>query len=220
MTYKFDSSINEIGNLASGIFLYDFDEDSGVIRPEYISGWLQNNLGEINILTHSCFQGENPGLNEEEQAIYRQIFLKSFYGKIARKTLMGLSTVQTTYESGGSGTSEMSDWIELREGDSYIKRQVTTASPSTKVSASKQYSSYAQEAELTLKDLIVGALALLGILGSINWIEIPFWVYLLLIVVYAGLRLAKKEDNTINDINAKETGGELPPDDDEEGGAV
>lgn len=154
MTYKFDSSINEIGNLASGIFLYDFDEDSGVIRPEYISGWLQNNLGEINILTHSCFQGENPGLNEEEQAIYRQIFLKSFYGKIARKTLMGVSTVQTTYESGGSGSSEMSDWIELREGDSYIKRQVTTASPSTKVSASKQYSSYAQEAELTLKDLI------------------------------------------------------------------
>lgn len=154
MTYQFDSSINEIGNLASGIFLYDFDEDSGVIRPEYVSGWLQNNLGELNVLTHSCFKGENPGFNEEEQSIYRQIFLKSFYGKIARKTLMGLSTVQTVTESGESGSSEMSDWIELREGDSYIKRQVTTASPSTKVSASRQYSAYAQEAELTLKDLI------------------------------------------------------------------
>ena len=154
MTYQFDSSINEIGNLASGIFLYDFDEDSGVIRPEYVSGWLQNNLGELNVLTHSCFKGENPGFSEEEQSIYRQIFLKSFYGKLARKTLMGLSTVQTVVESEGSGSSEMSDWIELREGDSYIKRQVTTASPSTKVSASRQYSSYAQESELTLKDLI------------------------------------------------------------------
>lgn len=154
MTYQFDSSINEYGNLASGIFLYDFDEEYSVIRPEYISGWLDNNIGELNVLIHKCYEGDNPGLGNEEQAIYRQLFLKSFYGKLARKTLMGVSVTETIPVEGSTYNSTMSDWIELREGDSYIKRQVTTASPSTKVSASKQYSSYAQEAELTLKDLI------------------------------------------------------------------
>ena len=75
--------------------------------------------------------------------------------------------------------------------------------------------------KITLKDLVVGVLALLGIIGSINWIEIPFWIYILLIVAYAGLRLAKKEDNSLDDnVFAREVGGELPEDDDEEGGAV
>lgn len=152
MSYLFDSSINEIGNLASGIFKYDFDEDTSLINPDYISGWLSNNIGELNVLIHTDFDGENPGLENEEQAIFRQIFLKSYYGKLARKTLMGVSS--TTTETGGSGETTMSDWIELREGDSYIKRQVTTASPATKVTASKQYSNYALDAEINLKQLI------------------------------------------------------------------
>jgi hypothetical protein len=153
MSYFFDSSINEIGNLASGIFKYDFDEDANSVSYDYISGWLFNNIGELNVLIHTSFEGENPGLEDEEQAIYRQIFLKSYYGKLARKTLMGVSStiVETTPVEGGG---ELTDWIELREGDSYIKRQVTTASPSTKVSASKQYSNYAHEAELNLQQLI------------------------------------------------------------------
>lgn len=76
--------------------------------------------------------------------------------------------------------------------------------------------------KLKLIDLVVATLTLLGILGSINWLEIPFWVYLLLLVAYAGLRLAKKESDNVDDFNpaARDTGGELPPDDDEEGGAV
>jgi len=153
MSYFFDSSVNEIGNLASGIFKYDFDEDSSSISSDYISGWLANNLGELNVLIHTNFQGENPGLQSEEQAIFRQIFLKSYYGKLARKTLMGVSS--STTETGGSdGETTMSDWIELREGDSYIKRQVTTASPATKVTASRQYSNYSLDADLNLKDLV------------------------------------------------------------------
>ncbi len=70
-------------------------------------------------------------------------------------------------------------------------------------------------------DLVVLAIAVLGIIGSINWIEIPFWLYLLLIVAYAGLRLSKKESDNVSDFDTNRTvGGELPPDDDEEGGAV
>ncbi len=48
--------------------------------------------------------------------------------------------------------------------------------------------------KVTYKDLTVGILGLLGILGSINWLEIPFWVYLLIVVAYSGLRLAGKSN--------------------------
>ena len=82
MSYDFDASINEIGNLASGIFKYDFDEDKSLATPDYISGWMQNNLGEINILIHTSYQGENPKMGDEEQAIYRQLFLKEYYKKL------------------------------------------------------------------------------------------------------------------------------------------
>ena len=75
--------------------------------------------------------------------------------------------------------------------------------------------------KLKIVDLVVLAIAVLGIIGSINWIEIPFWLYLLLIVAYAGLRLSKKESDNVSDFDTnRTTGGELPPDDDEEGGAV
>ena len=77
--YEFSSSINEIGNLASGIYKYDFDEDPSLVNPSFVSGWLQNNVGELNVCIHSCFSGENPGMNDEEQSIYRQIFLRDFY---------------------------------------------------------------------------------------------------------------------------------------------
>ena len=48
-----------------------------------------------------------------------------------------------------------------------------------------------------LKDLVVTMLAVLGMLGSINWMDIPFWIYLLLLVSYGGLRLANKDNNDI-----------------------
>lgn len=50
--------------------------------------------------------------------------------------------------------------------------------------------------KIKLKDLTVLALAVLGIVSDINWLDVPFWVYLLLVTAYAGLRLSGK-DNTI-----------------------
>ena len=156
MSYDFDASINEIGNLASGIFKYDFDEDKSLATPDYISGWMQNNLGEINILIHTSYQGENPKMGDEEQAIYRQLFLKEYYKKLGRKLLTSaFSTSEETASVASAGSSfQTSDWTELREGDSVIKRQAQIAAPSTKVTASKQYASLPNEAELTLKDLL------------------------------------------------------------------
>lgn len=67
--------------------------------------------------------------------------------------------------------------------------------------------------KLTYKDLTVVLLVVLGVLGSINWLEIPFWVYLLVLFAYAGLRLAGKESNNVS--NYRSVGGELPPEDEE-----
>lgn len=155
MSYNFDSSINEIGNLASGVYKYDFDEDPSLATPDYVSGWMQNNLGELNILIHTVYEGEDPNMGDEEQAIYRQLFLKEYYKKLGRKLLTSAfgTTTETTVASAGS-SFQTSDWTELREGDSVIKRQASIASPSTKVTASKQYASLSTEAELTLKDLL------------------------------------------------------------------
>lgn len=155
MSYNFDSSINEIGNLASGVYKYDFDEDSSLATPDYISGWMQNNMGELNILIHTAYEGEDPNMGDEEQAIYRQLFLKEYYKKLGRKLLTSAfgTTTETTVASEGS-SFQTSDWTELREGDSVIKRQASIASPGTKVTASKQYASLSTEAELTLKDLL------------------------------------------------------------------
>tara|TARA_B100002019_G_scaffold293196_1_gene319305 strand:+ start:1014 stop:1535 length:522 start_codon:yes stop_codon:yes gene_type:complete len=153
MNYHFSNSLNEIGNLATGIFKFDFDSSTGDISVGYISGWLQNNIGELNVLIHSCYSGANPGLGHEEQAIYRQVFLKNYYNKLGRQALMGVSTSSSS-SSVGTGSIVTSDWTELRDGDSYIRRQAMLASPSTKVTASKTYSAFAQDADYNLKDLL------------------------------------------------------------------
>jgi hypothetical protein len=51
--------------------------------------------------------------------------------------------------------------------------------------------------KVTFKDLAVGILGVLGVVSSISWLDIPFWVYLVVIVAYGGLRLADKDSNEI-----------------------
>ena len=154
MSYSIDPTVNEIGNLASGIYKYDFDEDQSLINPGYLSGWLENNIGELNVLIHSCYSGENPGLGDQEQAIYRQIFLRDFYGKLGRKILMGVSTSTSTGPTSSTPSVVTSDWTELRDGDSVIRRRALMASPSEKVGASREYAVYSKEADETLKNLL------------------------------------------------------------------
>jgi len=144
---------NEVGNMATGIFLYDFDSNRDEGTVCYISGWLQNNVGELNVLINTCFSGANPGFGLEEEAIYRQVFLKNHYARASRNALRGISSSSS---SSSSGTSElvMSDWTELRDGDSLIKRVATTATPATKADTSRVYKSFADTSIAELKDLV------------------------------------------------------------------
>jgi hypothetical protein len=154
MSYNFDSSVNEIGNLASGIYKFDFDENKNFVNPSFVSGWLQNNIGELNVLIHSCYSGENPGMGDEEQSIYRQIFLRDYYKKLGRSSLMGVSYIESQPESSSSSSIVTSDWTELRDGDSMIKRKAMLASPSEKITASRQYSQFSNDAQGELDKLL------------------------------------------------------------------
>jgi hypothetical protein len=48
----------------------------------------------------------------------------------------------------------MSDWTELREGDSSIKRVAQNASPQQKVQVAQTYRTFAEEADLKLSELV------------------------------------------------------------------
>ena len=58
-------SWNEIGEIATGIYKYDFGEGSTATTVSQISGWLEANVGELNSLIFSCFSGANLGYHYE-----------------------------------------------------------------------------------------------------------------------------------------------------------
>ena len=153
MSYYFSSSLNEVGNLATGIFKYDFGSDKTEATVDYISGWLQHNMGELNTLVYTCYSGASPGFGVEEQAIYRQIFLKNHYAKLSRNVLRGITT-DSSSESSGSSELLTSEWTEIRDGDSVIKRTAQMATPAVKAATSRVYQQFSTNAEVTLKDLL------------------------------------------------------------------
>ena len=77
--------------------------------------------------------------------------MRDYYSKLGRKVLMGVTPDSSSVSSGSVVTS---DWTELRDGDSVIRRRAMLSTPSEKVTASKQYSVYSKEAEETLLSLL------------------------------------------------------------------
>ena len=73
--------MNTVGSLAndiaSGYFSYltGSELDSQVTS---ISGWLETNFGQLNNMLYTSFSGANAPLKLEEQAIYTQLYLKSY----------------------------------------------------------------------------------------------------------------------------------------------
>jgi hypothetical protein len=99
---------NEIGTLASGIFVAEFDSNTGIATISQISGWLQHNLGMLNTHIFSDFSGTDPGLEDEENAIFTQLYLAEFYKKASRSALRGV-------------TQDTGSIVEITEGDSTVK---------------------------------------------------------------------------------------------------
>lgn len=156
-------SINQIGELASGILGYEFDfiQDPNDKQSELltISGSLSGKIGELNILLNQnfCFTGADgnpcPRLGDEESAILGEMYLRDYNTKQARKILRGTYDITV---SGVTGSAAGSSWTELREGDTTIKRPAAAIPGlfTNRVDLSKNFKAMADESEKRIKDLV------------------------------------------------------------------
>ena len=103
-----------VHDLADEIFGNEFEYDSGYAQFYYISGWLANNVGMLNTKIYSQFSVEGANFvptgtfQQEERAIYKQMYLYEFYTKKTRQVLRGVDSSV--------------DFVTLREGDTMITR--------------------------------------------------------------------------------------------------
>ena len=80
---------NEPLILANSVFVNEFDSDT----LSQISGWFENNVGELNTLIFTSFSGSgeagksdhvfHPTMGLEESGLYKKLYLKHFYQKKA-----------------------------------------------------------------------------------------------------------------------------------------
>jgi len=168
-------SFNQIGQIASGVLQYDFDFITGTTEKAAelltISGSLSGHVGQLNVLINQSFgytgsEGDvNPPLQEEEKEILVQLYIKDYYFKEARRVLRSL------YDASSASAFNESEWTELREGDTTIKRGVFSAKD--RVSASRNYKELAEEADKKITEL-VGAYNMYGaqprqVAGNDGW---------------------------------------------------
>lgn len=155
--------MSEIGRLATEIVQDEFSYLTGTEQSVAISsasGWLLNNLGQLNNLIFTAYSGENPGMMLEESSIYRNIYLYSYYKNKAGSVLrnMDSSTLQ---------------WLTLKEGDSQITLQNKNEVAKSYLAISKQnredidklvwtynqYQAYPRSVDIIYEEVATGALA-------------------------------------------------------------
>lgn len=128
--------MSNIGDLANSIYINEFDSTG--VTVESISGWLENNIGQLNNVLYTSFSGvsgEVSGLNLEEQNIFKEMYLYHYYTKQTRKTIRGIAD-----DTNGN-------ILSVRDGDNAITFV-------NKNEVSKVYKNLAQDANKTLMDLV------------------------------------------------------------------
>ena len=155
-------SVNQIGQLASGLLEYEFDYITGSNNRSSelttISGSLSGKLGELNVVLNQSFTftGDDgnpyPRLGQEEGDILQLLYMRDYNTKQAQKLLRGIYDATTD----DSIVNANGDWIELSEGDTTIRRSPTALanSPSARMSTSKEFKEMAKEADAQIKDLV------------------------------------------------------------------
>lgn len=116
-----------IESLSSGIFVGEFDSDSDVTTQSRISGWLESNIGQLNSKIFTEFDDDlsvdpsaDYSFGHEEAAIFTQMYMRNYYSKAARKTLIGKDVSESSSTTSITG---MSEWTRIQEGDTVIERQ-------------------------------------------------------------------------------------------------
>ena len=128
--------MSNIGDLANSIYVNEFDSTG--VTVDAISGWLENNIGQLNNVLYTSFSGDNgdvDGLNLEEQNIYKQMYLYHYYTKQTRNTIRGIAN-----DTNGN-------IISVRDGDNAITFV-------NKNEVSKVYKSLARDSYDALETLI------------------------------------------------------------------
>ena len=98
-----------LGDLASGIFVDEFDSDSDVVSSGSIQAWLEKNLGQLNNLIYKDFSGESTEMDTEAQSIHKELYLYNYYNKQARLALRGITS-----------SSSDSKILSLKDGESSV----------------------------------------------------------------------------------------------------
>jgi len=106
---------NVLEDLASGIVVTEFDSDTGIATVANVSGWLYENLGQVNTYLYTDFSGENASgmygiMDTEAQNVLKELYLSNYYNKQARNALRGI------VDSSVSGDNVLS----LRDGESSV----------------------------------------------------------------------------------------------------
>lgn len=99
----------DVGLFASGIYNdLGIQPGQGIVSIPYISGWLSNHVGDLNVNINSCFSYASgfitPPLNYQQVAIYEEIF-NEYYYNLSAANLLGASQY---------------DWTRLTEADSTV----------------------------------------------------------------------------------------------------
>jgi hypothetical protein len=155
-------SCDYIQTLASGI--WDDIGQPTAVSVSYISGWLVSapNIGKLNNAINTCYSGVSgcidPVLSEDEQAIYKDIYLSSYYGRQATSFL---------------GAAGVDSWLEIKDDVSSIKRQ-------NKNEISKSFIALQKQVQEDLKDKIFAYernRVVIGHIGMGNGSEIVYQNY-------------------------------------------
>lgn len=124
-----------LSGLATKIFQTEFDGDTGNVPRSYIEAWLGANLGLLNTRINTSYSGANALLDQESEAIYKEMYMSSYYRKQSRNALKGLI-----------GNTDGSDILSLRDGNSAVTF-------TNKNEVSKVYKSLAEECETKIDKL-------------------------------------------------------------------
>tara|TARA_R110000824_G_scaffold27105_4_gene92477 strand:+ start:60 stop:527 length:468 start_codon:yes stop_codon:yes gene_type:complete len=128
--------MSQIGNLAeeigSGYFFYLTGSEL-TTQISDTSGWLTVSMGQLNNLIYTTYSGINPNLGLEEQSIYTQLYLQSYYTSKAMKVLRNIDND--------------ADWIRITEGDTTLVR-------TNKNEVSKSYRGLAKDAQEMTNSLV------------------------------------------------------------------
>lgn len=84
--------MNIFATLATGIFDSEFGSETGIASVSQISGWLANNLGQLNTKIHTNFSGDASDMDDSAGAIFSLMYLRDYNKRAARNALRGVQT--------------------------------------------------------------------------------------------------------------------------------